>query len=186
LEERDLVTAFLKAQSEAAFDALFEPLYARLFRYFCLRGLDPLTAEDLAQNVLLTVYRRGGELRERELFYGWFYRVARNELADYWRQPGGRQEFVELESLGDELAAAPTVEAESELALNFAEWLDRLEAHERELIVLRYVEGLSYQELALAFGIPLGRVKWRLSNTKKKLARMIGSSFLSPVARRVH
>jgi len=42
LEEQQLVTAFLETPSEAAFSALFEPLCARLFRYFTLRGLDPL------------------------------------------------------------------------------------------------------------------------------------------------
>ncbi|MGH9838142.1 MAG: RNA polymerase sigma factor [Blastocatellia bacterium] len=124
MEERDLVAEFLKTQSEAAFNALFAPLFARLYRYFTLRELDPLTAEDLTQNVLLTVYRRSGELRDRELFYGWFYRIARNELAGYWREQRSHNEFVEIEPLSDELSSALTTEAESELALNFADrWL---------------------------------------------------------------
>jgi DNA-directed RNA polymerase specialized sigma24 family protein len=54
------------------------------------------------------------------------------------------------------------------------------------LIVLRYVESLSYQELAVALGIPLGRVKWRLSNTKTKLARIIeASTTWNPLTQRV-
>jgi RNA polymerase sigma-70 factor, ECF subfamily len=187
LEERDLVAAFLESQGEATFSALFNPLCARLFRYFTLRGLDPLTAEELAQNVLLAVYRHGGEVRDQALFYGWFYRIARNELAAYWRQQNARAEWIVFESLDDELTETLASESESELVLNFAALLDRLEPHERELIVLRFVEGLSYQELAVALQIPLGRVKWRLSNTKTKLARIIeDSSFRSPLTQRVN
>lgn len=186
LEERNHLAAFLERQDEAAFGALFSPLYGRVYRYFTLRGLDPLTAEELAQNVLLAVYRHGGELRDRALFYGWFYRIARNELVAYWRQQNTRAELLVIEPLSDELSETLATETESELAHDFAAWLDRLEAHERELIVLRYVEGLSYQELAVALGIPLGRVKWRLSNTKTKLARIIeASTTWNPLTQRV-
>jgi RNA polymerase sigma-70 factor (ECF subfamily) len=54
--------------------------------------------------------------------------------------------------------------------------LKALEPADRDLIVLRFVEGLSYEELAVALKLPLGTVKWRLFNARKKLLRVIDAS----------
>ena len=51
-----------------------------------------------------------------------------------------------------------------------------LEPAERELARLRFVEDLSYGELAVALGVPIGTVKWRLFNAKKKLSHVIAQS----------
>jgi RNA polymerase sigma-70 factor (ECF subfamily) len=60
--------------------------------------------------------------------------------------------------------------------MHLMELLKSLEPAERDLVVLRFVEGLSYEELAVALEIPLGTVKWRVFNTRKKLARLVGAS----------
>jgi RNA polymerase sigma-70 factor (ECF subfamily) len=54
--------------------------------------------------------------------------------------------------------------------------LSALDPPDHDLIVLRFVEGLSYEELALALKLPLGTIKWRIFNARKKLARIIGAS----------
>jgi RNA polymerase sigma factor (sigma-70 family) len=56
--------------------------------------------------------------------------------------------------------------------LQFMEWLSLLEPNERELILLRFVEGLTYEELATALDIPLGTVESRLFAVRKKLLRI--------------
>jgi RNA polymerase sigma-70 factor (ECF subfamily) len=60
-----------------------------------------------------------------------------------------------------------------------------LEPAEREIIILRFVEELSYEELAVALGLPLGTVKWRIFNAKKKLAPIIMAS-LPQAMRRIN
>src|SRR4029453_12860677 len=57
--------------------------------------------------------------------------------------------------------------------LRLTEWLKALAPAERELVVLRFVEGLSYEELAEALKLPLGTIKWRIFNARKKLAQLI-------------
>lgn len=163
---------------------LFESVYPRLRRYFLLRGMEAGEAEELAQNVMVIVYRHGGEVREKELFYGWLFQVAKNELTRSWRQQQTRHRIAAMESLSDELAKRLMMEMEMAGESNFAEWMSYLEPAERELIILRFIEELSYQELAVALGIPVGTVKWRLFSAKKKLAPIINASLPKTQGRR--
>ncbi len=173
MEEKKHLAEFLLQRTEEAFCALFESVYVRLRRYFLLRGLDVMTAEDLAQNVLVIVYRRADEIREPELFIGWLYAVARNELMRHLRESRRQVQTVEYEPLGAELAEKFFDEPEGLQNLRLQDWLSYLEPAERDLIVLRFVSELSYEELAIALSIPLGTVKWRLFKAKQKLAQII-------------
>ena len=186
MNESRIIENFLTTGSEESFGALFEGAYPRLRRYFLLRGIEEGEAEDLAQNVMVLVYRHREEVRAAESFYGWLFKVAKNELARYWRQSRTRQRLAPMEQLTDELADRLTIEMEWEGASNFTSWMDSLEPAERELILLRFVEGLSYEELALALEIPLGTVKWRLFAVKKKLIPMIQESSSAKTRKRWH
>jgi RNA polymerase sigma-70 factor (ECF subfamily) len=185
VEEKQAIELFLQMQTEEAFCALFESLYARVRRYLLLRGLETATAEELAQNVMFIVYQRAGEVREREFFRGWLFKVVKNELMRYWRHERARSEIAKFEPLSEELADQLSTEMYAARNLEFAEWMSYLEPAEREIVILRYVEGLSYEELAVALGIPIGTVKWRLFNAKKKLSPVLTSS-PSKITRRMN
>ena len=73
------------------------------------------------------------------------------------------------EDLANELATGTA-------GAQFDDWMTSLEPAERELTRLRFIEELSYEELAVAFDVPLGTVKWRLFNVKKKLSQIISAS----------
>ena len=170
--EKPVIEQFLATRTEEAFCALFELLSVRVNRYFRLRGLDAATSEELTQNVMLKVYRRAGELREADRFHGWLFAIARNEMISYWRGAQARIETVALEAAADE----PMVAAHDLASgLRLSEWLRMLEPPERDLVLLRFVEGLSYEQLADALDLPLGTVKWRIFNARKKLARIIAA-----------
>jgi RNA polymerase sigma-70 factor, ECF subfamily len=173
VDEKKYLAEFILRQTEEAFCALFEAVYARVRRYFLLRGLDVMTAEDLAQNVLVIVYRRASDVRDPELFFGWLFAVARNELSRHLRETRRQVETVEYEPLSATLAEQLYGEPGPVRASQLQDWLSYLEPAERDLIVLRFVEELSYEELALALTLPLGTVKWRLFQAKQKLARII-------------
>jgi RNA polymerase sigma-70 factor (ECF subfamily) len=81
-----------------------------------------------------------------------------------------------MESLDDDLAENLTTEMELAGSSEFVEWVSYLEPAERDIIILRFVEELSYEELAVALAIPIGTVKWRLFSAKKKLAPIIKAS----------
>ena len=175
MEDRSVLERFLKDRTEEAFCAVFEAVCVRVNRFFLLRGLDRATAEELTQNVLLKVYRQSGELREPDCFYAWLFSIARNEMISYWRGRQARIETVDLESLAGS-GHMPAVDHPAISSLRLADWLQSLDPGERDLILLRFVEGLSYDELAQVFDLPLGTIKWRIFNARKKLVRIIFAS----------
>jgi RNA polymerase sigma-70 factor (ECF subfamily) len=183
VDDRQAIENFLMTRTEESFCALFEMVYPRMRRYFLLRGMNLCEAEDLAQNVMVILYQRGGEIREKELFHGWLFKVAKNELTRHWRQQQTRQRIAPMEPLDDELADRLMTEMEMASQSNFTEWLSYLEPAEREIILLRFLEELSYEELAVALGIPVGTVKWRLFNAKRKLAPIINAALPKPFRR---
>lgn len=142
-------------------------------RYFLARDFDEMVAEELAQNVMFIVYQRIGDLRKKELFYGWLFKIARNELLQFARQRQRRNRIAEFEPLNEEVAARMTTEMDSPANSRFLEWVGHLEPGEREIIMLRFIDGLSYEELAVALALPLGTVKSRIFNAKKKLAQIV-------------
>ena len=168
MEEKQVIESFLSDRTDEAFCALFEAYCVRLRRYFLLRGLDAATAEDLTQDVFVKVHQKAGELREPERFHGWLFAIARNEMISYWRREQPRLERANIE---DTLAEPDMISA-----MRLTDMLRTLEPAERELVVLRFVEGLSYEELAEALKLPLGTVKWRIFNVRKKLARSLDGS----------
>lgn len=176
MDDKQVIESFLLNRSEEDFSILFESFYPRLRRYFLLRGLDGAEAEDLAQNVMVIVFQRGGEVREKTQFIGWLFKVAKNELARHWRRQLARNRLAEFEPLDEDLAKRLKIEMEVISLSPLTEWLSHLEPAERELIHLRFIEELSYEELAVALDVPLGTVKWRLFHAKKKLAPIINSS----------
>lgn len=140
-----------------------------------VRGLDSSTAEELVQDVLLTVYRRAGELRNHVCFTGWLFQVARNCLLQHARKRRlpiesftGRE--VDERSLGR--VSVFQIREESELF----QWIQVLEDDEREICLMRYMDGLDYQSISEALQIPMGTVKWKLHQVKKKIAAQLGVS----------
>jgi len=171
--EAGLISRFLDAQDGEAFDGLFVSFSPRLVAFFRTRGCGAV-AEDLAQEVMLTVYRKAGQVRDRALFRAWVFRIARNTLSRHFGRQSHDVDTVDLADVPERLIAAngnggaPTFE--------FTDWMDFLEPREREALTLRFVEEWEYHEIAAAQNIPIGTVQWRVFNAKKKLA---------PVLRRV-
>jgi len=185
LDDRHSIENFLLTGADEDFCALFESVYPRVRRYFLLRGIEAGEAEELAQDVMVIIYQRAGAIREKEFFNGWLFKVAKNELARFWRQRQIRARIAEMEPLDDELAEQLMTEMEVAGSSDFVEWVSYLEPAERDIIILRFVEELSYEELSVALGIPIGTVKWRLFNAKKKLAPII-KALPSAAARRIN
>lgn len=171
--EKEIIESFLRTRSEELYGELFAVLYPRVRRYFILKGLDNAVAEDLAQESLLKVFQRAGELREQSLFLGWVFAIARNELLLYWRRLQSRIATVSFET-SPEILGVPAPEGEGGIGSTLLpELISCLEPAERDLLLLRFVEELSYEELAQVLEIPIGTVKWRLYRLKRKLSSAI-------------
>lgn len=135
--------------------------------------LGPLEADDAAQEALLRLATRLGELRDPGRFWAWALRVAGNLYRDQLRKR--RPDALPLE-LADHLVGSddPALEAQQgELRRQVARALDRLSPPLRITVVLRDLEGFSTREVADALDLPEGTVKSRLFEARRVLRSLL-------------
>jgi RNA polymerase sigma-70 factor, ECF subfamily len=120
-------------------------------------------AADAAQDAFLDAYRHLDRFDEGREFYPWFYVLLRNRC---FKQ---RARFLDRAGMG-ELADTPAPDAGSPEDMHDLRMaLDRLESEDRELIVLKHLDGWTYDELAERLEIPRGTVMSRLYHARQRL-----------------
>lgn len=134
-------------------------------------------AEDCLQETMLRAYRAYPSFDGRAKLSTWFYRIAVNACIDYIRK---RKPLVSLDAMRDEGFDAGDAKQNTYLSLEeserkrlLTEALQRLPEDARALIVLRDVQGLSYEEAAQALSLPLGTIKSRLNRAREKLSHLL-------------
>jgi RNA polymerase sigma-70 factor (ECF subfamily) len=139
--------------------------------YMMRQGADPATAEDLAQETLLTVWRRAAlYVEEKGSAATWIFAIARNLRIDRLRRevpwqelPEGGPEPASSEALPDEAVAEKERQARVRAALA------TLPPEQHEVVALAYLEGLSHGEIAQRLRLPLGTVKSRMRIAYQKI-----------------
>lgn len=139
---------------------------------------DASLAEDVAHDVFLLVYERLGQFRRKSRFSSWLYRVTVNRATDAVRRRQ-RERWLFRGRVGEDAEEGEvlaTVERTPERAVESAELADAvaralggLSLKLRTVVVLRYFEGLRYEEIAEVIGRSVGTVKSRLSRAHGKL-----------------
>ena len=139
--------------------------YRGVFRYLAGVTRSRELAEDLTQEVFLRVARaaRNGDTIEHER--GWVFSVARSVVAAERRQQ--RREVVASES------EEPATVATADLAAHLSHALQTLEDADRDVLLLREMGGLTYQEIAAACGCTVESVRSRLHRTRSALRRLL-------------
>jgi RNA polymerase sigma-70 factor (ECF subfamily) len=136
-------------------------------------------ALDLSQEVFLRVFRTIHRFRGHSTLRTWIYRIAVNQARNrhrFWRRRH-RADQVSLDqhiaAHGELVSAGETtpdrVLAQKELATRLERALDGLPFDQRSVIVLREVDGLSYEEIAYSLGVAVGTVKSRLTRARQAL-----------------
>jgi RNA polymerase sigma-70 factor (ECF subfamily) len=167
-QESEVAEEFLDQADERSFNALFRVFAPQVVAFFQKRGHERDVAEDLTQEVMLTVYRKAGQLRDHRLFRAWLFKIARHTACRYFAQRTRQVPTVDLAEMTELLPALN--HGPCGPASEFAEWMKFLEPHEREAMTLRFVEEWEYHEIAAAQAIPIGTAQWRVFNSKKKLS----------------
>src|SRR6266403_776048 len=169
LHEVKVTQRFLEIANEESFAELFKIFTPQLVAFFRARNCEVGLAEDLAQEVMLTVYRKAAQIRDRTLFRAWLFKIARNALCRHYSKQAREVETVDLADVADRLVAASHKHSGTP-AFEFLHWMTFLDSREREVMTLRFIEQWEYHEIAAAHDIPIGTVQWRVFNAKKKLA----------------
>jgi RNA polymerase sigma-70 factor (ECF subfamily) len=158
--DRELVRALLYGQRQS-FDRFFADYFPRLFRFVLPRvDRDPAAAEDLCQHVLSRAIRSLATYRGEASLFTWICQIARNELSRYWeRRKYEESNILHIEDDSDmramlESVAAPESEQpeaqrlRSEVARLIHVALDHLPRNYADALELKYIDGLSVQEIA--------------------------------------
>lgn len=133
-------------------------------------------AKDLAQDIFVTVYRSLPKLREKEKFTSWLYQIAINHCRNRYKKLSRRGYFNNI-SLDDEESflqipgdEGPEKALQRENTIKLVRsTIDSLSEAEKEIILLRDIQELAYEEISTILDIPLGTVKSKLNRARTSL-----------------
>ena len=151
-----------------AFAELIERYQAPL-RYFISRlSANPETAEDIFQDTWMTVIRRIHTLKKIDAFSTWLYRIARNKVYQQFRRKR------KLSELNENIAVPNDTENDvfsTEDAAKIHRCLKELRPEHKEVLMLRFLEQMSYQQISEVLNCNLGTVKSQIHYAKLALKK---------------
>lgn len=157
-EEKQIRDLINKAQNgdERAFSTIYELYFSPIYHFVLFKVKNREEAEDLTQTVFLKVFKSLGGFRFKDKpFSSWLYKIANNLIIDSFRKhkdlpmlEGTPEDWqIELSDPG----LTPIEEAEERELAKFArQAIDELKEFERQVVVMRYIDGLPYRDIALA------------------------------------
>jgi len=163
-----------QAGDESAFTDLFDRFGPRTLRY--LEGLlGSGAAADAQQEVWLAVFRRISRVTNPGAFRTWLYQTTRHRAIDVLRKEKRESELLDVLTVEEpqpvEVPTDPVAEALDRRSLEVG--LAELSTTHREVLLLRYWEGMSYGEIALISGCSVGTVRSRLHHAKRRLREAV-------------
>ena len=153
-----------------------------LYGYAVTLTRDQTEAEDLVQETYLRAVRAFGQLVPNSNLKSWLFVIMRNAWLNQVRHTRSGPRFIELDNEQEDLARWPDQLARDPHVV-YLRKLERQEIREaieslpslyREIVVLRDIEGFSYQEIATLLDCPAGTVMSRLGRAREKLRRLLG------------
>ena len=171
----DLLQKVAQSRDVEAFRKLFELYGPRVKSYMMRQGADATTAEDLAQETLLTVWRKAQLYSdEKGSATTWIFTIARNLRIDRLRREVSWQPLPE--NRDEEASDGPSPEeevTERERRDKVRAVLATLPPDQSEVVTLSYVDGLSHSEIAERLRLPLGTVKSRMRLAYQKVKEAV-------------
>lgn len=178
----------VQAGDRSAFDLLVLKYQHKVVKLVMRYTRDPADAEDIAQEAFIKAYRALPQFRGDSAFYTWLYRIAINTAKNALVARGRSPLSVNMDAQDDDdgndllnrLRDPDTPEGlaltdEIRHTVNAA--IDALPEDLRTAIVLRELEGLSYEEIAAAMECPIGTVRSRIFRAREAIDRRLGVIF---------
>lgn len=178
--EKELIDA--ARADKCAFVHLYDQHFEAIYHFLLGRASDRQLAEDLSSNTFMIALEKIDFYRyEGKPFRAWLYRIAINELNQYYRKNKREMELLRREwhEVGEQFEAADVDAKETE---NRQEELERLrqmndafhllKTDEQDVLSLRYFQDLSYSEMAESLNISVNNVGVKLNRALKRLSQL--------------
>ncbi|WP_019936249.1 RNA polymerase sigma factor RpoE [Bordetella sp. FB-8] len=187
MSERDAdaeLVARVQRGDKQAFNLLVIKYQRKILRLLSRMIRDPADIEDVAQEAFIKAYRALPQFRGESAFYTWLYRIAintaRNWLSSVAKRPSAPnalesedgETFNETDSLSD-ISTPESMAASREIAETVNAAIEELPEDLRNAIVLREIEGMSYEDIAQTMGCPIGTVRSRIYRAREAIARRL-------------
>ncbi|AKU24598.1 RNA polymerase sigma factor RpoE [Massilia sp. NR 4-1] len=189
-----LLVERVQAGDRQAFDMLVARHQRRLMRLISRILRDQNEAEDVVQESFIKAYRGLRHFRGDSAFYTWLYRIGINTAKNFLLSQGRRAPLAGEAALlsaengeGEHLRDINTPEsmlASKQIAATVNEAMDALPLELRTAIVLREIEGLSYEEISDIMACPIGTVRSRIFRAREAIAARLRPLLDKPVDRR--
>lgn len=186
--DRLLIDRFRKGDA-SAFDEMVTRHWDRIYAMVHQLLRNPQDAEEVTQDAFIRAHRGLANFRGDSAFSTWLYQIAtnlaRNRYWYWWRrkrdrtvsfdQPIGDDNDTPLSEVFAGEAVKPDEETSThELVDRIAVGMEKLSARHREILILRNVKNLSYEEISQILGISVGTVKSRIARARDSLREIIG------------
>lgn len=185
LTEQELVTR-AKAGDDEAFAQLMRDNEKRIYNLTLRMTGNPDDAMDLAQETFLNAWRGLNFFKGDSAFSTWVYRLASNACIDHLRRKKRRQDISAPMPVDEEDNSQPDIPDERfqpeqelerrELQRAVAQGLEQLSDEHRQVLVMREINGLSYQEIADVLDLEAGTVKSRIARARNSLRKILVES----------
>ncbi len=189
--DRMLVDRF-KAGDAAAFDEMVTRYWDRIYSMVHQLLRNPQDAEEVTQDAFIRAHRGLANFRGESAFSTWLYQIAtnlaRNRYWYWWRRK--RDQTVSIDSpvsANNEMTLSEIIPAEvetpdditvtAEFVSRIGAGMEKLSPKHREILVLRNVKNLSYEEISSILSISVGTVKSRIARARESLRAKLGEDF---------
>jgi len=189
--DRLLVDRF-KGGDQSAFDEMVSRYWDRIYSMVHQLLRNQQDAEEVTQDAFIRAHRGLANFRGDSAFSTWLYQIAtnlaRNRYWYWWRRK--RDQSVSIDapvSSENDMTLADVIPAEvespdditvtQEFVARIGKGMERLSAKHREILVLRNIKNMSYEEIASILGISVGTVKSRIARARESLRSKLGEDF---------
>lgn len=190
LSDEDLMELF-QAGNESAYNMLFERYKKRIFHFLYRYTHNEGDSEDLLQETFMRVYRSKHSYNRIAKFSTWLYTIALNlakthhkkrtrmEMVSFHTDEG--QQSFEVTDMLDDRDLEPDRMYQKRTVVRYIEKaLQRISTDFREVLVLRDIQGLSYEEISEVTGFPMGTVKSKLNRGRVQLQQLLRRMTVDP------
>jgi RNA polymerase sigma-70 factor (ECF subfamily) len=173
-DEVDALVDKAKNGDAEAFGKIYDSHVNRVYRHIYYRVNSIVDAEDLTQQVFMKAWDAISRYKKTTSpFLAWLIRISNNLVVDFYRSYKTR-EYLEYDNLADESAEAPVdmAEAHSNRELIYRAIPD-LSNEQQQVIVMRFIDGFTYPEIAATLGKSEGAVRVILHRSLTKLKKIL-------------